>query len=114
MKDEKALVASLVDAFQIIGHARSRAMFGGYGIYIEECMVGLVADGVLYLKVDNALSRQYQEQGLPHFTFMKNDKAVEMSYCRAPKAIFDDLELMIAWVEKSYAVAQRAKQASSK
>lgn len=114
MKDEKAFVASLVNAFQIIGQSRAKAMFGGYGIYIDECMVGLVADAVLYLKVDKALSKQYSEKGLPHFTFMKNDKPVDMSYCQAPQEIFDDLELMLVWVEKSYNVAKLAKKARTK
>lgn len=114
MQDEKAFIASLVNSFQIIGSSRAKAMFGGYGLYIEECMVGLVADAELYLKVDKALSKQYAEKGLPHFTFMKGDKPVEMSYCRAPEEIFDDLALMLEWVEKSYKVAKQLKQAKQK
>lgn len=114
MRDEKAFVASLVETFHIIGQSRSKAMFGGYGIYIEECMVGLVADAVLYLKVDKALSKQYADRGLPHFTFMKNDKPVEMSYCQAPEELFDDVELMLKWAEKSFIVAKHAKKARTK
>lgn len=88
-------------------------MFGGYGIYIEECMVGLVADAVLYLKVDKSLAQQYSDKGLPHFTFIKNGKPVTMSYCQAPQDAFDDLEVMLMWVEKSYAVAKQAKSTRS-
>ncbi len=114
MNDEKTFVASLVDTFQIIGPSRAKAMFGGYGIYIDECMVGLVADAVLYLKVDKALSKQYADKGLPHFTFVKNDKPVEMSYCQAPEELFDDLALMLEWLEKSFIVAKQAKKARIK
>ena len=110
-KAEKIFVDKLVADFQVMGPARAKAMFGGYGIYIDEYMVGLVADSVLYLKVDTILAKAYAEKNLPHFTYHKNGRVFNMSYCQAPAEITHDIEMMVAWVSKSYDVAKRAKQA---
>ncbi len=114
MTDEKALVASIVERFHTVGTARSRAMFGGYGIYVDECMVGLVADSTLYLKADKALAEEYRQLGLPHFTYFKDGKPYAMSYCQAPAEIFEDLASLINWVEKSLRVARLAKASKRK
>ena len=111
---EKAFVADLVGNFGLIGPARAKAMFGGYGIYIEETMVGLVADRVLYLKVDESLAREYQALKLPHFSYAKNGKRFNMSYCQAHASVHQDTSALVEWVEKSLAVAKAAKQTKSK
>ena len=49
-------VKSLLDMLSDFGNVRSRAMFGGHGIYHEGVMIGLIASGVFYLKVDDVLT----------------------------------------------------------
>jgi TfoX/Sxy family transcriptional regulator of competence genes len=39
-------------------------MFGGYGIFKEDLMVGSVADEVLLLKIDQETIPAYEENGL--------------------------------------------------
>ena len=36
-----------------LGGVRSRAMFGGHGIFHDGVMIGLITSGVFYLKVDD-------------------------------------------------------------
>ena len=50
-----------------LGHivpVRTRSMFGGLGIYAGDLFFALVADDVLYLKVDEETRRTYEERGL--------------------------------------------------
>lgn len=42
----------------VLGHIdgiSSRAMFGGWGIYLDKVIVGIIAEGELYLKADKGL-----------------------------------------------------------
>jgi len=41
-------------------------LFGGYGIFKEDLMVGLVADEVLLLKIDQETIPAYEENGPWH------------------------------------------------
>ena len=49
---EKEFVSYVVELMQSIGPVHAKAMFGGHGIFLEGLMFGLIADSVLYLKVD--------------------------------------------------------------
>lgn len=46
-------VKNILDMLNDLGDVRSRAMFGGHGIYHDGVMIGLIASGVFYLKVDD-------------------------------------------------------------
>ena len=42
--EEKEFTSYVVDLMQSIGPVNAKAMFGGYGIFLEGLMFGLVAD----------------------------------------------------------------------
>jgi DNA transformation protein and related proteins len=68
-----------------VGPVRSRAMFGGHGIYREGVMFALVADDALYLKVDGATEAAFREAGSRPFTWEGRDgRRVTMSYWEMP------------------------------
>ncbi len=89
---------------------RARKMFGGYGIYRESVMVGLVADDVLYLKVDQETIPDYEVLGLVPFVYEKKGKKMAMSYYQAPEDAVDSSSVLCEWAEKAYRAALRAKK----
>jgi len=91
-------------------NVRARKMFGGYGIYRESVMFGLVADEVLYLKVDQETIPEYEALGLGPFLFEKNGKMVAMSYYQAPEDAMDSSSDLCEWAEKAYRAALRTKK----
>ena len=42
----------------------AKAMFGGYGIFLNGLMFALIADSVLHLKVDEKTEKQFKTKGL--------------------------------------------------
>jgi len=102
-----------------LGPIRSRKMFGGYGIYHQDLMFGLVADDELYFKVDAESKPLFLEHDLGPFEYNKDGKIMPMSYHRAPEEIYDDPEQAQIWAEIGFAAALRAnavklKKAASK
>jgi len=80
----------------------ARAMFGGYGIYWEGVMFGLIADDVLYFKVDATNRREYEASGSRPFTYQaKGRKKIALSYWEVPATILDDRDALVAWAQKS-------------
>ena len=93
---------------QSIGPVRAKAMFGGHGIFLEDLMFALVADSVLFLKVDKQTENNFKVRGLEAFTYMKKGKEFNMSYYQAPEEVLEEGEEMSYWANMAYSAALRA------
>lgn len=113
MKKESEFVAHLTEVFRLFGEIRSRRMFGGYGIYHRDLMIGLVAGDVLYLKVDAETAPEFSRAGSVPFEYEKNGKRMKMSFHSAPEVVFDDAEMARAWARRALEAALRSRQRST-
>lgn len=98
----------IVDLLQGIGPVAAKPMFGGFGLFLEGVMFGLIADNTLYFKVDNLSRGAFAELGLKPFTYFKQDKPMQLSYWQAPEECLDSSEVMIEWGNKGFSAALRA------
>jgi DNA transformation protein len=105
---ERKFTAYVVALMESLGPVSSRAMFGGYGIFLDGLMFALVADSVLYLKVDQESEPEFRARGLEAFAYNKKGKTMKMSYCQAPEETLEDSEAMVHWGRKAYEAALRA------
>ena len=106
--EQREYVAHIVDRLQFIGPVESRSMFGGFGMFLEGLMFGLVAGNELYLKVDTQNLQDYEDLGLQAFSFEKNGRQIKMSYYQAPEEAMEDAELLSDWASNAYCAAMRA------
>ncbi len=102
-------VEYLKEVFEQFGSIQARKMFGGYGIYHDGIMFGLVADDTLYLKADEATAEHFVLRSLEQFKYDKGNKVVKMSYYLAPDEIFDDPEVATIWAQRALEAASRVK-----
>lgn len=112
MKQASEFVAHLDEVFRSFGEVRARRMFGGYGLYHQGLMIGLVADDTLYLKVDGETIPDFLKAGSVPFEYVKKGTAMKMSYYCAPPEIFDDAHLAKQWADKAYGAALRSRRRS--
>ena len=106
--EQREYVAHIVDLLQFIGPVESKSMFGGFGMFLEGLMFGLVAGNELYLKVDTQNFQDYEDLGLQAFSFEKNGRQIKMSYYQAPEEAMEDAELLSDWASNAYDAAMRA------
>jgi len=106
----------LLDMLSDLGDVRSRAMFGGYGIYHDDIMIGLIADSVFYLKVDDGNRAAFEAAGSKPFTYRRKGqtKAVAMSYWEVPVDVLERREALCEWAGDAHAAAVRSKAKSGK
>ena len=86
---------------------RTRAMFGGYGIYSEDRMFGLVADDELFLKTDDSNRDEFIAAGCTPFIYRKQGQDMPMSYYSVPADALDDADTMLYWARLAVAAALR-------
>jgi len=105
----KEFLQLVMDKLSALPEIDSRAMFGGYGIYSEGLMFGLLADeNSLYFKAGDTNLADYASYGSHQFK--------PMPYYEVPADVFEDDGLFIKWAERSVMQAKlmAAKKASKK
>lgn len=107
-EDEKEFASYVVDLLQSVGPVYSKRMFGGFGIFLDGLMFGLIAEHVLYLKVDGENKADFETLGLQAFTYQKQDKSMQLSYYEAPEEAMESMEVMRDWAANAYGAALRA------
>lgn len=98
----------ILDQFSAWGDVTSRKMFGGAGLYREGKMFGLVADNVLYLKVDDTNRDRFVAAGSAPFKPYP-DKPAMKSYYEIPPEILEDSDKLIEWARVSLAIQKKKK-----
>ncbi len=94
------------------GRIRTRAMFGGHGVYAsvegsDERMFGLVADDALYLKTDAGNVDRFKDAGCAPFIYHAKGRELPMSYWSVPAEAMDSAEAMQPWARLAWEAALR-------
>lgn len=87
----------------------ARKMFGGYGLYREGLMFGLIVEDELFLKADANNAMQFERAGSQPFVYQSRDRTVQLSYWSAPPASLDSPAEMGEWCQSAYGAALRAQ-----
>ena len=110
MAVSEELKAYVVEQLELAGFdVRSRRMFGGVGIYLDDDFCALIApdEGALYFKTDDSNRKDYEDAGSKPFMPYKG-RATVMSYYRVPEEIVEDSDRLRAWAKKARAAARAA------
>lgn len=88
-----------------LGFIKVKRMFGGAGLYYDGLIFGLLADDVLYFKVDDSNRSDYEAAGTEAFRPFAH-KPMEMPYYEVPADIIEDKEQLAAWAWKALLVSK--------
>ncbi len=86
---QNEFVAMLSDLLAPMGHITARRMFGGWGIYCDGTIFGLVADDVLFLKADDVCREVFEASQLDRF-YPHGPDGICMSYYEVPGDWLED------------------------
>ena len=105
-------LAYVLDQLAGLGGVSSRRMFGGVGLYRDESFFGLIADDVLYLRVDDSNRPDYTARGAAQFRPYADRPHLSMRYYEAPADVLEDAGELVSWARRSVEVAMKAPPAS--
>jgi len=107
MSDTQEFASHIVDLLHPFGSCEAKRMFGGFGIFHQGLMFGLIADGSLYLKADEESKALFEAEDCKPFTYYKKDKAFNLSYYLAPEEFFEEPEDCLRWAQTAFDAALR-------
>jgi DNA transformation protein len=92
----------------VLGRITTRRMFGKTGVFCDGAMLGMVADNVLYFRVDDGNQAAFAEAAtVPPLNYEKKGVAIDLSFWRAPERLFDEPDELLAWAREALAAARR-------
>lgn len=99
-----------------LGAAEARRMFGGWGLYVDGLMIGLIADEQLYFKTDAASRPQWEAAGGRPFIYHRRERdgaaaSTATSYWTPPAEATESSALMLPWARLALEAALRARAA---
>lgn len=108
---KEAFASYCAELLGAAGGVRVKRLFGGHGLYLEGLFVALIADDVLYLKVDDASLAEFQAAGSRPFVYTGGAKPVTMRYWSAPDEAMDNPAAMAPWARRALQAALTAAAA---
>ena len=108
---DAAYVEEVVERLGAFGPVSSRFMFGGFGLYADGAMFGLVDDGTLYLRADEVNRPSFEAVGAQPWVYEMKGKPSTMPYYPIPEDDFDDRDALRGWFEGARAAALRVAAA---
>lgn len=91
-----------------LGRVTLRRMFGKTGAFCDGVMFGVVADNMLYLRLDDENRAAFEEAlASPLLSYEKKGVSIDLSFCRAPERLFDDPDELVEWARLALEAARR-------
>ncbi len=89
-------IEEIIERLEPLGAVRARPMFGGHGLYLAGVFFGLVAEGELYYRVDDATITAYELAGSTPFQPFEGKPSMR-TYWRVPDRVQRDGDELRAW-----------------
>ncbi|MBK4716288.1 MULTISPECIES: TfoX/Sxy family DNA transformation protein [Tenebrionibacter/Tenebrionicola group] len=110
MKDESyAKIKQAQTCLSILGEIRSRALFGGYSLSIDDTIFAMVAEGEMYLRACEQSAEYYQLAKLPMLSYTKRGRTVQLNYYRVDDSLWQDPPQLMRLSAQALEGARREK-----
>lgn len=88
----------------------ARRMFGGWGLFRDGLMFGLVADEQLYLKADDLSRAPWEAAACRPFCYEARGRTVSLRYYAPPEEAMESVPAMQPWARLAWEAALRGQQ----
>ena len=93
------------DLFDAHGAIQTRRMFGGFGMYVDGKIVGIIVRERIYLKTDDETRKPFLAEKCKPFTYQKKTgKGVSLRYFAIPERLYDEPDVFALWVRQAEAI----------
>lgn len=103
------LARHCAELLQPLGRVRTRRMFGGHGIYVDDVFVAIIAFDRLFLKTDAQTRAAFEAAGGEPFVYDGAERKVSLAYWTVPADAMESPALMQPWARLAMDAALRAR-----
>ncbi|HEY6645240.1 TfoX/Sxy family protein [Povalibacter sp.] len=108
MRIKSSLADHVAEQLSFLGTISNRAIFGAVGIFIDDRLLGIVSDDVLYLHTGPSNCDDYLSRGCLQFKPYPNAYNLTTDHHQVPDEILNDPAMLKAWGERALKAAIEA------
>jgi len=110
MSAQADFAAYCAELFAPLGQVRTRRMFGGWGLYVDDVFVAIIAGDSLYLKADAKTRPRFEAAGGQRFEYTRQGQQRGVGYWSVPAEAMDSPAVMLPWARLAMDAALRARK----
>lgn len=95
----------VVDQLQSLGPVFAKKMFGGYGLFLDGVIFGVIANDEFYLKADDSTRPKYLKMGMKPFNPFE-EESHSMTYFEVPIVVLENKYELENWAGESLMISQ--------
>ncbi len=108
MVASKSFAEFLREQLTPMGRLTMRRMFGKTGVFCNGLMFGMIADDVLFVRVDEHNKAVFKEAGsTPPLNYEKQGRTIDLAFWRVPERLLDEPAELVTWARAALAAARR-------
>jgi DNA transformation protein len=111
MRMKSSLAGYVTEQLSFLGPISNRSIFGAVGIFIDERLLGIVADEVLYLHTGPTNREDYLSRGCRQFKPYPNAFDLTTDHHQVPTEIVSDPQTLKEWGQRALHAAIEAAKA---
>jgi DNA transformation protein len=104
----------VLDQLSALPDVRARAMFGAHGLYQGERFFGILDEGRLFFKTDEASRAVYVARGMEPFTYKSKGRVLTMSYHEVPLDVLENPPELVLWARQAIQTAANRSKSPAK
>ncbi len=113
-KPDPPFVSHCVELLAPLGSVRTRRMFGGWGLYVDELFLALIANERLFLKVNAHSRAAFEAAACEPFVYDAKTGSIALGYWSAPADALESATQMQPWARMAQQAALSAQAAKAK
>ena len=106
----KGYAEYIVDQLLHMGNITVKQMFGGFGIYKDGIIFGIIISSELYFKTNKESEKEFACLNSEPFSYNRGDKIIKMSYWKVPEEIIESRERLAEFAIKAHAVSSASRK----
>ncbi|OIQ26718.1 TfoX/Sxy family DNA transformation protein [uncultured Vibrio sp.] len=110
---DKPVLKDSMRLFEQLGRVKSRSMFGGFGIFVEDTMFALVVNDKLHIRADSDSVKKFQQQGYQPYVYKKRGHPVVTKYYALPENWLDNQSTTLSEAKNSLDIAKKEKESQA-
>ncbi|MCE0496274.1 TfoX/Sxy family DNA transformation protein [Vibrio salinus] len=106
----KPVLLNSMRLFESLGEVKSRSMFGGFGIFVDDVMFALVVNDLLHIRADKHSKDAFNEDGFKPYVYSKKGFPVVTKYYALPHSYWSTPEIIFSLAKNAFLFAKSEKK----